>query len=161
MKPLPQNFPWLQVFCIALLSAFAFGQAPDARDSLAACNAGLHACEAVRTVPPRLRAPGRAEPKSPGAAELSDRLVICTNGWETCEFSLLAQADLNSSEHQRNVSNCRNGSQACDRSKLTPQEAISLAVADHKRNVSDCTDGFTSCDHSRLTASEAQGITVT
>src|ERR1700676_4307547 len=154
MKLLLRNFPCLQVFCIAWLSAFASGQAPDARDSLAACNAGLHACEASRTVPPRLPAAGSPEQKLPGAAELSDRLVVCTNGWETCEFSLLAQADLNSSEHQRNISDCRNGSQACDRSKLTSQEAIALAVADHKRNLSDCTGGFTSSDHSRLTASE-------
>src|ERR1700680_3269005 len=152
VKRLLRKSLWLNVAGFSLWTALVFGQSPDARDSLAACNSGLQACEASRTVSPRLPAAAASstDQKSPGPAELSDRLVICTNGWETCEVSLLAQGDLNSTEHQRNVSDCRNGAPTCNRAKLTPQEATALAVADYKRNVSDCTDGFASCDRSRL-----------
>src|SRR5450432_1879063 len=61
-------------------------------------------------------------------------------------------------DRQRNVANCRNTSPDCDRSKLSPREAVALAVADHKRNVEACTDGFRSCDLSGLTPLEAHEV---
>lgn len=66
------------------------------------------------------------------------------------------QADM--SDHQRNVSDCRNGWGYCDRSKLSEAELTALMVAEHQRNVSNCENGFTSCDHSRLTVKEAQRV---
>jgi hypothetical protein len=76
-----------------------------------------------------------AEQKPAGASELCDSLVVCTDGWEACELSKVAQAKISDSEHQQNVTNCSNASPACDRSKLTAQETIALAVADHKRGL--------------------------
>src|SRR5580700_1446516 len=62
--------------------------------------------------------------------------------------------------HGRNVLNCRNGSDSCDRSTLTEPEATALALADHERNVSACDDGMQSCDPSKLTPSEARNSLV-
>jgi hypothetical protein len=54
-----------------------------------------------------------------------------------------------------NASDCRAGLASCDRSRLTPPEAIALAVARYDRNVSDCKEGIGTCDPSRLTRREA------
>jgi len=70
-----------------------------------------------------------------------------------CSAILFGQQS-NTSEHQRNVSDCRNGWGTCDRSQLSDREATALAVAEHRRNVSNCDNGFSSCDHSRLTAAD-------
>ena len=86
MKLLLQKFFWVNVACFSVCSALSFGQSPEARESLAACHSGLEACEASRTVPPRLppaATPGGAQ-KTAGAAELSDRLVVCTDDWKKC-----------------------------------------------------------------------------
>ena len=55
-------------------------------------------------------------------------------------------------DHQRNVSDCDDGMQSCDRSKLTPAEARDSSTAERLRNIADCKDGVGNCDHSQLTA---------
>ena len=112
MKVILRKSLWVQLTCVSLWSAFAFGQSSDVRDSLALCNNGWQACEQSRTVPPLLPVAAKtgAEQEPARASELSDSLVVCTDGWETCEFSKVAQADISGSDHQQNVSNCRKAS---------------------------------------------------
>src|ERR1700757_3011260 len=60
------------------------------------------------------------------------------------------------SDHQRNLSDCRDGFSSCDRTKLSEVERTALAVAEHQNNVTACNEGLRSCDHPRLTLSEAR-----
>ena len=71
-------------------------------------------------------------------------------------LALGQQADLTG--HQRNVPDCSNGWDSCDRSTLTGPEANALAIADHERNVANCKDALGSCDHSKLTDLEARDV---
>lgn len=87
-------------------------------------------------------------------------LMLAQLVWFIFCSGILFSQQSNISEHQRNVSNCRNGWETCDRSQLTDAEVTALAVADHRRNVSNCESAFTSCDHSRLTAMESRNIAV-
>ena len=61
-------------------------------------------------------------------------------------------------EHQRNLSACRNGEDSCDNAKLTQAEATALALTEHKRNYQACLQGYGYCDPSLLTAAEASRI---
>ncbi|HTS09948.1 MAG TPA: hypothetical protein VMP68_30555, partial [Candidatus Eisenbacteria bacterium] len=62
------------------------------------------------------------------------------------------------SEHQRNLSACRNSEDTCDYANLTAAEAKTLTDAEHKRNYSACLKGYGYCDPSRLTVDEARTI---
>jgi hypothetical protein len=61
-------------------------------------------------------------------------------------------------EHQRNLSECKDGLETCDYSALTPAEAGALKKAEHQRNYAACLKGSGYCDLSRLTAAEAGAI---
>jgi hypothetical protein len=58
----------------------------------------------------------------------------------------------------KQVENCENGWDECDRSKLSPLEESQSAVAEHKRGISACGDGEETCDYSRLTPPEAETL---
>jgi hypothetical protein len=59
-----------------------------------------------------------------------------------------------------NLSACKNGWSACERSRLTLSEMTELARADHARNVAGCGTALSSCDRSRLTAAETIAVAV-
>jgi hypothetical protein len=62
------------------------------------------------------------------------------------------------SEHQRDLSNCKDGAETCDYSKLTALEARTVAVGEQKRNYTACLNGYGYCDPSTLTPSEIEAI---
>jgi hypothetical protein len=61
-------------------------------------------------------------------------------------------------EHARNFLKCKDGSESCDYSLLTPVEGSTLAAAEQKRNYTACLKGYGLCDSSRLTPSEVEMI---
>jgi len=77
-------------------------------------------------------------------------LVACLGFWHGSVFA-------QSSDNKQNLSACKSGWEACDRSKLTRSESAEVAVTDHARVVSNCRNGLESCDHSKLTGPEAMG----
>jgi hypothetical protein len=62
------------------------------------------------------------------------------------------------SEHQRNLSACKEGREICDYTRLTSSETQMLADAEHKRNYAACFKGSGYCDVTRLTPAEANSI---
>jgi hypothetical protein len=107
----------------------------------------------------RLQLSSGSEKKGP--MKVFSKTPICAHlVWLVFCSAILFGQQSNTSEHQRNFSNCRNGSSSCDRSQLSDTEATALAVAEHRLNVSNCENGFTSCDHSRLTVVESRNIAV-
>jgi hypothetical protein len=61
-------------------------------------------------------------------------------------------------DHQRNITECKNGQETCDYSKLTAPETKTLADAEQQRNYRACLKGYGYCDRSRLTPAEAKAI---
>ena len=61
---------------------------------------------------------------------------------------------------QRYMSDCKEGSESCDRSKLTASQISEVLAAEHDRNLWNCVNGWEQCDHSRLTPREAAQIAV-
>src|SRR6185369_2111017 len=93
--------------------------------------------------------------------------AVCNNSTVVCEASNRIQpqppadqSKVPTANHQRNVSACRNGWAACDRSKLTATEAVALAIAEHEQNISRCKSGLGFCDRSRLSATEANEVDI-
>jgi hypothetical protein len=84
----------------------------------------------------------------------------CQNGWDACDHpNSPAGSKTNTySEHQRNLSACKDGQETCDYAKLSAAEAKVLADAEHKRNYAACLKGYGYCDPSRLTVEEARMI---
>src|SRR4029077_6607906 len=78
-------------------------------------------------------------------------LVACLGSWHALVFA-------QSPDNKQNLLACKNGWEACDRSKLTQSELAEVAVTDHVRTVSDCRSGLESCDHSKLTGPEATAL---
>src|ERR1700747_2374047 len=74
-------------------------------------------------------------------------LVACLSLWP---IALFAQ----SSYLEQNLTDCKNGRETCNRSKLSQSESADVALASHRRNVSNCRSGFAACDHSKLTQQE-------
>ena len=69
--------------------------------------------------------------------------------------ALLAQV----SNHEDNLSACKNGSESCNRSNLTDAETRDIAVL-HQRNVAACRAGDNSCDRDQLTAFETIALDI-
>jgi hypothetical protein len=66
------------------------------------------------------------------SAGLAQNLSICLSGLGTCDYAMLSEPErvlVAASDHQRNIADCRMGSESCDLSKLSPVEANALAVA--------------------------------
>ena len=59
-----------------------------------------------------------------------------------------------------NLSACKNGWPACERSLLTQMELTAVTLAEHARNLSICRSGLSSCDQSQLTEAEAIAVAV-
>jgi hypothetical protein len=63
------------------------------------------------------------------------------------------------SEHQRNLSNCKDGAETPDDySKPTAPEARTVADGEQKRNYTACFNGYGYCDPFSLTPSEVEAI---
>src|SRR5207244_5640914 len=77
--------------------------------------------------------------------------VACLSLWP---ILLCAQ----SSDLAQNLADCKNGREACDRSKLSSSESDAVAIARHGRNVSNCRNGYDFCDHSKLSEPEAMAL---
>src|SRR5438552_2412683 len=76
------------------------------------------------------------------ASNVSQNLVDCKNGRETCDRSRLSKSE--SAEvalSEQNVSNCTTGTTSCDRSRLTESEARESSIAALQRNIGNCRDG--------------------
>jgi hypothetical protein len=66
--------------------------------------------------------------------------------------------DVDASDRQRNLSDCRTGLETCNYEKLTEVEAGTLAGAERLRNYRACLKGYGYCDRSRLTPEELKAI---
>jgi len=64
---------------------------------------------------------------------LSRNLIYAQLVWLIFCPVIFFGAQGNTSEHQRNISDCRNSWGTCDRSQLSDTEATALAVAEHRR----------------------------
>ena len=73
-------------------------------------------------------------------SKISLRAVSCLSLWPVL---LLAQ----SSNLAENLTDCKNGWETCDRSRLSQSEPADVALSDHRRDVSNCRASFASCDH--------------
>src|SRR5260370_23355658 len=69
---------------------------------------------------------------------------------------LLASAQ--ATDRDQNLSACKNGWGTCDRSLLTPPEAMEVAAAYHRRHLPHCRNGWASRDPSHLTRAEALAL---
>ena len=63
-------------------------------------------------------------------------------------------------DHQRNLTDCKDGMASCDPSRLTQSEARESSVAAHQRNLANCTDGISDCDHSNLVRRKREAWTL-
>jgi uncharacterized protein YgiB involved in biofilm formation len=60
----------------------------------------------------------------------------------------------------QNLADCKDGREACDRSKLNQAQSAEVARADKQRNLSNCRNGFDRCDRSKLSQAEATALAV-
>jgi hypothetical protein len=58
-------------------------------------------------------------------------LVACLGFWHGLVFA-------QSSDNKQNLWACKNGWEACDRSKLTQSESAELTMAEHQRKALNC-----------------------
>src|ERR1700751_6453265 len=80
-------------------------------------------------------------------------LVSCLGLWPILVFA--QSADL-----AQNLADCKNGREACDRSRLTQVQSAEVGSADKQRNISNCRNGFDPCDRSKLSQAEATALAV-
>ncbi len=96
----------------------------------------------------------------PAKATRSGRLPAPTILALVAASILLPALALGATPDSTNLSACRSGFSACDRSRLTLLEISELALEARARNVSNCRNGLTPCQQDKLSKAEAIAVSV-
>jgi len=70
-----------------------------------------------------------------------ENLFACSNRWNSCNSSAMAQSDKNAvakAKREQNTSECENSWTSCNRSTPSTPELTQVDIAVHRKLVSDC-----------------------